>query len=620
MFDDRVMLRFLSHSSLTALTTSLFLIMAGCSADTPTHSRSAAQTQVTPPASTANESQSDWYEVSRFGMFIHWGLYSDAAGQWQDRRYFGITEWLMRRSRSSTAEYSVLAETFNPTEFDAKEWVRVAKEAGMKYIVITAKHHDGFAMFDTDASEFNILDATPFGRDPLKELAIEAEKEGIRLGFYYSQFQDWTDPNAGGNDWEFDPVSKNFAEYSRTKALPQIEELLSNYGDIGIVWFDTPGDITRSEATEFRDWVRRLQPDTLISSRIGHDLGDFQTMRDGEVPTSPREGLPWEAIFTHNDSWGYSAFDKNFKSTTQLLRTLSTVAGRGGNLMINVGPDGKGRLPEETVSRFKAVGDWLNDNGLAIYGTSASPIGEYTWGTATQREGHTYLHIFKRPKSGIIQLENVEANPTALKFLSGMEAIEWRKAGKTLSIKLPDTLPDERVTIIDIEHEGPFGGRGWDADTIVDRNFDTVEIPLRSAELTSGATYDTTRYYLYFGDWKYYDHISGIGGNSQAAWTLDVKEPGEYRIEIDYIATREQARQEGVISIAGQRLPFRTLLTEDIDSGLPINRPHHRLTHHLGIVHFDAAGSYKLSLEALNKDSTEGSIMTLTGFTIHPTD
>ncbi len=215
----------------------------------------------------------------------------------------------MRLAEISVKDYETLADRFNPVDFDADAIVRLAREAGMKYVVITAKHHDGFAMFKSAVSNFNIVDATPFGRDPIKELADACKREGLKLGFYYSQFQDWHEIDAAGNTWDF-PVPGNFDRYLEEKALPQIRELLTNYGPIGLIWFDTPGSISSQASKEICDFVYKLQPECLVNSRIGNGFGDYATLGDQEVPKTAPEGL-WETIDTHNDTWGYSLHDHN---------------------------------------------------------------------------------------------------------------------------------------------------------------------------------------------------------------------------------------------------------------------------------------------------------------------
>jgi len=557
--------------------------------------------------------KTEWYEDARFGMFIHWGLYAEAGGVWGSDRYYGITEWLMRRARLTTDEYSALAERFNPTKFDAEEWVAVAEAAGMKYIVITAKHHDGFAIYDSAVSDFDIIDATPFDRDPLKELADAAAKHDIKLGFYYSQYQDWSDPDAAGNDWEFDPADKDFSVYLNSKALPQIEELLTQYGDVGIVWFDTPGDSSAEDARSFVRWVEKLQPNAMVSSRVGHGLGDFITFGDGQVPTVPINGKPWEAIFTHNDSWGYSVFDRNFKSTTELLQLLSTVASKGGNLMLNIGPDGLGRLPEPSVQRFRKVGEWLQVNGEAIYGTRESPVGEVPWGAITHRPGSLYLHIFERPRSGRLIVPNWTAKADRAVTVDGGVELEVDHDGSDLFVRLPELLPDERNTVVRVDYSDPLPVDDWPTTSIVSNDFDKTTLSPAVANLAGSAKHATDRYFHYFGNFEYFDWVDGIDDpGDAAAWNLRVLEPGDYRVTLTYSADSRSAAQEGLISVAGQDLSFRVLKTEDgsgdfytssIDLASIRTSPVAWVKHEIGLVAFEQAGRYTLSLRPRQKGS-----------------
>lgn len=242
-----------------------------------------------------------WLKNSRFAMFIHWGLYSELGGEWNGKTYYGIAEWLMNRAQIPAAEYAKTAAQFNPTNFNAREWVELTQAAGMRHMMITAKHHEGFAMFNSAASPFNIVTVTPFKRDPLKELAEACRAKGERLGFYYSQTVDWHERDAVGNTWDWPEDGRDFQHYLQTKAIPQIEELLRGYGPIAGIWFDTPGPITPEESKMLVDRVHQLQPQCLVNSRIGNNLGDYDTLGDQEIPPLPRPGL-WETPDTHNDT------------------------------------------------------------------------------------------------------------------------------------------------------------------------------------------------------------------------------------------------------------------------------------------------------------------------------
>ena len=328
------------------------------------------------------DARMEWWREARFGMFIHWGLYSIPAGEWHGQRTTHIGEWIMNDLSIPVADYKAFAPQFNPTGFSAHDIVALAKSAGMKYIVITAKHHDGFAMFDSKVDPFNIVAATPFKRDPLKELAEECRKQGVKLGFYYSQSQDWTAPggaaavrgNHNPDTGHWDPAQDgSFDDYLHKKSIPQIKELLENYKEYPVVvWFDTPGKtMTPERAAEVVKLLNKY-PNLIWNNRLG---GTYKG--DTETPEQfiPPQGFPdrdWESCMTINDTWGYKSFDTNFKSTETLLRNLIDIASKGGNYLLNIGPDSHGIVPAPEVERLQQMGQWLKVNGEAIYNTKAT--------------------------------------------------------------------------------------------------------------------------------------------------------------------------------------------------------------------------------------------------------
>src|SRR6266851_4812385 len=338
----------------------------------------AAALSVSTAASSPEEERQKrlaWWHEARFGMFIHWGLYAIPAGEWKGKPVPGIGEWIMNHAKIPVKEYERLASQFNPVEFNANEWVSVAKNAGMKYIVITAKHHDGFAMFGSKVSKYNIVDATPFHRDPMKELAAACERAGIKLCFYYSQTQDWHEPNGAGNTWEFGPDDKkDYDEYLRGKAEPQVKELLTGYGPVALIWFDTPRMMTGDRPQRFANIVRSTQPNTLIDGRLGTE-GDYRSTGDNVIPPDVA-GDAWEVPATINHTWGYRTDDTDWKSPGQIAFKLIDIVSKGGNYLLNVGPTAEGVIPQPSQDILRTVGRWLQVNGEAVYGAGPTPFGD----------------------------------------------------------------------------------------------------------------------------------------------------------------------------------------------------------------------------------------------------
>ncbi len=423
-----------------------------------------------------------WFRQARFGMFIHWGLYSIPAGRWDGKEIPGIGEWIMNSASIPVAQYKALAAQFNPTEFSAGEIVGLAKSAGMKYIVITSKHHDGFAMFDSKANPFNIVQATPFKRDPLKELAAECRKQDIRLGFYYSQDQDWTAPGGAAYkrddhqppSYHWDPAQDgNFANYLHQKAIPQIRELLANYGNYpAIVWFDTPTkDMTPELAGEIVQ-VLNEHPKLIWNNRLGGDYsGDTETPEQ-YIPAQGYPGRDWESCMTMNDTWGYKKEDTNFKSTETLLRNLIDIASKGGNYLLNIGPMATGEVPAPEIERLQQMGKWLTVNGESIYATqptlfgaeagSFSPtekdkqgkpkfIPSWKWRSTTASD-KVYIQFFEWPGTSF-HLDGMPRQVSGAYLLAdpSRKPLKVAQNGKSLDVTLPAQALDPVATVLVLE-------------------------------------------------------------------------------------------------------------------------------------------------------------------------
>lgn len=354
-----------------------------------------------------------WFRDAKFGLFVHWGLYALLAGRWHAQEAPGVAEWIMDTLQIPAAEYETLAAQFDPQQFDADALVRQAKSWGMQYIVFTAKHHEGFAMYRS-AHPYNVVDASPCHRDILRELADACHKYDIRLGLYYSQAQDWDDPNglAAGRD----NSAKDFDFYLEHKVKPQLTELLTQYGDIALVWFDTPLTMTAAQSRSLYDLVKQLQPQCLVSGRIGNGLGEYMTTSDNFLPRLPYPGA-WELPATLNDTWGYKESDHNWKSADEVLRLLLKVVSRGGNYLLNVGPDAQGVVPPECLAVLNEVGHYTAENGAAIFGTHPVPVYPYEldWAEMTCRPHRLYLHILK-PRTRI-ELPNVRFTALSARVL-----------------------------------------------------------------------------------------------------------------------------------------------------------------------------------------------------------
>jgi len=412
-----------------------------------------------------------WWREAKFGMFIHWGLYAAPAGQWKGTTYPGIGEWIMFKARIPVAEYEALAKGFDPTGFDADEWAELATEAGMKYLVITAKHHDGFAMFGSRADRFNIVDATPFGRDPIRELAEACARREIRFGVYYSQAQDWhapggaiwrtrheEGPDYGGARWDTRQAG-DFDAYLRDKALPQVKELLTDYGPIAIVWFDTPLDVmTDARAALFETAVRELQPSTLVSGRLGGgSRSDYDSEGDNRVPDAVRPG-DWETPATLNDTWGFRRDDTNWKKREELIFRLVDIVSKGGNYLLNVGPDARGIIPEASRRVLREVGRWLSVNGEAIHGARPTPFGpelkarpEPRW-RCTRKAGVLYATLFGWSGGSVtLELPGFAIKCATLLGDPGRRALAVSRDGEKVTIRLPDEVRPAHMPVLRME-------------------------------------------------------------------------------------------------------------------------------------------------------------------------
>jgi len=455
---NKIQNRIMMVSCLVMIITNLILSSCG---NTP---EAGGTEKKAPVIKTQEQLQADarlqWFRDARFGMFIHWGLYSNPAGIWKGKPTTFFGEWIMSRARIPVKEYELLAKDFNPVKFNADEWVQIAKDAGMKYIVITAKHHDGFAMYHSASSKYNIVDATPFGRDPMKELAASCKKYDIKLCFYYSHDDDWHDPNGDGNTWDF-PKEKDYSKFFEGLVKPQVKELLTNYGPIYCMWFDNPSAINKAQAQELVDLVHGLQPNCLVNGRVGYGLGDYDIPTDNKIsPDEPDQ--VWEATVTMNDTYGYRIDDNNWKPVSTLIRQLVRCASQNGNYLLNVGPTGEGVIPQPSIDRLQIVGNWMKVNSESIYSSHGSPFPySLDWSMVTTRPGKIYLHVFDWPgktlkfygiKSKVKKAYLLADPSTSLKM---KQQLDKKHDLYSVTLEVPAEAPDkyDSVVVLEIDPE-----------------------------------------------------------------------------------------------------------------------------------------------------------------------
>src|ERR1700730_3069765 len=447
-----------------------------------------AQTTTSPAVHTlSKEERMKWWREARFGMFIHWGVYAVPAGTYNGHQINRIGEWIMNRGKIPVAEYQAFAKEFNPVNYDPEAWVKMAKDAGMKYIVITAKHHDGFALFDSKASKWDVVDATPYGKDLLKPLAAACRKYGLKLGFYYSHAQDWNNPGgtaarkvasegwanpdsaaidayteAHSGHWDPAQTTKSMSTYIDEVAVPQVKELLTNYGEVAVFWWDTPTGMT-DEFAEKLNAQLTLQPKIITNDRLKRPNfpGDYKTPEQRIPNLSELDGKDWETCMTMNETWGYKSYAHNWKSTETLVRNLLDIASKGGNYLLNVGPKADGTFPQESIDRLKEVGIWMKQNGEAIYSSAASPLPPLTWGRCTKKLGTNsttlYFSVFDWPKDGKLVVPGVKNEILSAKLLANGKELKAKSNQGGIEIKVPETALDSIATIIKVELKGKVG-------------------------------------------------------------------------------------------------------------------------------------------------------------------
>ncbi|TFH46072.1 MAG: glycosyl hydrolase [Lysobacterales bacterium] len=533
-----------------------------------------------------HEVRLQWWNTARFGMFVHWGIYSVTGGEYGDKPITNSAEWMMNKGKIPIAEYEKFADQFNPTQFDAQAFVKLAKDAGMRYLVITAKHHDGFSMFGSKCSPYNVVEATPFKRDIMMELAHACRDQGLRFGFYYSQCQDWHHPGGMGNNWDKTIQRVSFDEYVRVKAAPEVKQLLTEYGPIGIFWWDTPRDMSE-ESFDSLHSLTALQPGIITNDRLGKDHeGDYKTF-ERRIPRNAPPNQDWEVCMPISGSWGYKRSDRSFKSIPTLIRNLVDIASKGGNYLLNVSPTGEGTLLPESVERLKAIGQWMKVNSESIYDTTASPFTRLSWGRCTKKAyagGSTlYLHVFDWPENGELLVPGLKNKVQQTYLMADWKALETRREVSGIVVSLPTTAPDEIDSVVVMKICGTL-----DVE-------DVLPMPQKDGLLVLQADQADIHNNEGSQDARVQEHEGrpniGYWTDAQAwvEWSFKIDKPGKYEVLAELAIEAEKTRFRLV-------LPGQQKTVELSSTGGYSNY----VNKSLGKLDFDKAGEYTLQIRPEN--------------------
>ena len=542
---------------------------------------------------TIAENRLDWWREARFGLFIHWGLYSVAAGQWNGKEIDGIGEWIQNFAKIPNSEYNLLAKDFTLLNYHPEEWVALAKQAGTKYIVFTAKHHDGFALYPSDVSDFNIR-MTPYPKDPLKELIAACRKAGIKVGIYYSHRQDWHEEDAAVMANEYDghygkpkeEVKPNLDRYIQQKALPQVRELLTRYGDIDVIWYDTPFDLTREQSQAFVNVVRELQPNCIINGRVGYNLGDYGPLGDNEMPCC-RATSDLEMVATLNRTWGYKKNDNHWKGKKDILCSLIESASRNINYMVNIGPMADGTIPTPSIDILRFVGDWMTDNSESIYGTEGNPFNDnFPWGYVTRKGNNLYLHLTQCPRDNRIQLKGLHSDIRQATILATRQPITISSQGSSPTIDLPNGLDYDRVPVIKLVCTAPLK-----VDTGNLMNEGIISIPAASGTVKAGSKGKIT-----FAEGGTTENFNPQTGSLLLKCEVDT--PGEYEVKLYTSRHWRKSFAEGtyITLKIGKNVFKNRLLTKDGELANVRQNSYPETWSNIGTVTFKKKGTQYLEL------------------------
>lgn len=570
-----------------------------------------------------------WREAS-FGLFLHFGVYSTFGGEYEGRRSGAYAEWLMNNVQIPVADYrKKVAGVFNPTQFNADEWARTAKAAGMRYMVITSKHHDGFAMWDSKITDYDVVDATPFHRDVIGELRDACRKHGILFGLYYSQSQDWSHPGGQKNTWDFpwQPTqkywwrtadgkrdlkwAKHFErswQYVNEKAMPQLEEIITKY-DPDILWWDTgtmlPYEMTRA----MFDRANQLKPSIVMNDRNGESYGGDKVLDYHGTPDKPRYFQPvdgyWEAIPTTNESYGYSKWDKSHKKPAELIELLARAASKGGNVLLNVGPTGTGKFAPEDTKLLSGIGSWMKVNGEAIYAAERTPLPVQPWGTSSKKGNDLYLFVFDQPKTGALIVGDLQSDPKSVTLLGATgNPLQLRRLDADhVQITLPASARSGSIPVVKLT----FGEAVKTGKSLPVSRDQVNEYRIFDARVSGGVGYGSNTYARAGStDWRTKE--------GRVSWPVIARQGGTYKVSVTY--NREKGIGGGAFNVAVGKQSLQHVVEKgdivpDLHKGDVITREVGTIT--------VPAGRSELSINAVKIPAGE-ELVKFIGVTLTPVD